>query len=162
LLTPEEAQRATEEMNRAYQQEIGRAKGEIGQIAQAIRNLDEETWREGGRDALTLMTTQVLGTNVSAGTLAALNMVATAETPSQAADRLEAYARSLPPALTPQQLYQLQLVLTKPNVTPLEAYNAIKGNFEHWGIGLLEGPERILRQYLQMAPAVGGGPPTLR
>ncbi|MBM3498164.1 MAG: tetratricopeptide repeat protein [Armatimonadetes bacterium] len=156
LFTPEEARRISQQIDQAHQREVAAAKGQIGQIAQAIRNLDEETWREGGRDSITLMTTQLLGSNASAGTLAALQMVATAETPSQAADRLEAYARTLPPALSPQQLLVIQQVLTQPNVSPEQAYSAIKTNFEQWGIGLLDGPSRALEQALRLAPGVGG------
>jgi tetratricopeptide (TPR) repeat protein len=159
LMTPEEARRVSQQVDQAYQQEVAAARGQIGQIAQAIRNLDEETWREGGRDSITLMATQLLGTNASAGTLSALQMVSTAETPSQAADRLEAYARSLPPALTPQQLYAIQQVLTQPDVTPQQAYGAIKDNFDRWGIGLLDGPARALEQALRMAPGMGGALP---
>jgi cytoskeletal protein RodZ len=156
LFTPQEAQRVAQQIDQAHQKDVALAKGQIGQIAQAIRNLDEETWREGGRDSITLMATQLLGTNASAGTLGALQMVSTAETPAQAADRLEAYARRLPPALTPQQLLAIQQVLTQPNVTPTQAYEAIKGNFDRWGIGLLDGPGRALQQALQMAPGLTG------
>ncbi|MBM3472105.1 MAG: tetratricopeptide repeat protein [Armatimonadetes bacterium] len=156
LFTPEEAQRVAQQIDQAHQRDVALAKGQIGQIAQAIRNLDEETWREGGRDSITLMATQLLGTNASAGALGALQMVGTAETPAQAADRLEDYARRLPPALTPQQLMAIQQVLTQPNVTPTQAYEAIKGNFDRWGIGLLDGPSRALQQALQMAPGLTG------
>jgi len=159
LFTPEEARAVAQQINQAHQQDVALAKGQIGQIAQAIRNLDEETWREGGRDSITLMATQLLGASTSAGTLTALQMVSTAETPAQAADRLEAYARSLPPALTPQQLMVIQQVLTQPSVTPEQAYSAIKGNFERWGIGLLDGPNRALQQALRMAPGMTGALP---
>ena len=50
----------------------------------------------------------------------------------------------------------IQQVLTQPNVTPTQAYEAIKGNFERWGIGLLDGPNRALQQALQMAPGLTG------
>ena len=103
----------------------------------------------------------MLGTQASAGSLEALSMISTAETPSIAADRLEAYARTLPPALSPQQLLAIQQVLTQPNVTPAQAYNAIKGNFDRWGIGLLDGPDAILKQYLNAAGAGVGATPML-
>lgn len=159
LFTPEQARQAAEQIDQAYQRDVALAKAQIGQIAQAIRNLDEETWREGGRDAITLLTTQVLGTNVSPGTLAALQMVSTAETPAQAADRLEAYARTLPPALSPQQLLVIQQVLSRPDIKPEEAYRAIKDNFDRWGIGLLDGPRRALDQLLRGATGLGGTVP---
>jgi len=159
IFTPEQARQVSQQIDQAHQRDVAVARGQIGQIAQAIRNLDEETWREGGRDSITLMATQLLGTNASAGTLAALQMVSTAETPAVAADRLEAYARSLPPALTPQQLFAIQQVLTQPDVTPEQAYGAIKESFDRWGIGLLDGPNRALQQALRMAPGMTGAVP---
>ncbi len=152
LFTPQQAEQVAQAINQAHQQEVAAAGGSIGAIAQMIRNLDEETWREGGRDILVLQATTMLGTSSSAGTLQALSLISTAETPSIAADRLEAYARTLPPSLSPQQLLAIQQVLTRPGITPEQGYYGIKGYFEQWGIGLLDGPDRTLRQYLNMPP----------
>ena len=155
LFTPQQAEQVAQAINEAHQSEVAAAHGQIGAIAQMIRNLDEEIWRDGGRDALVLQASGLLAATGSAGSLQALSLISTAETPAIAANNLEAYARSLPPALTPQQLLAIQQVLTQPGITPDQGYYAIKRGFEQWGIGLLDGPDRALRRHLNMPPPTG-------
>jgi tetratricopeptide (TPR) repeat protein len=156
LMSPQEAQRVVNDMNTAHQQEVAAARAEIGRIAEAIRGLDEETWKEGGRDSIVLMTTQMLGTEVSAGSLQALKLVADAPTPRQAADNLENYARQLPPALPAALVAEMSRVLSTPGIGATQAYGYIKTMFARQGIDLLDEPEKRLKQALSLTPMTTG------
>ncbi len=157
LMTPQQAQAVAEDMNKAQEAEVAAAKAQIGQIAQAIRGLDEETWKEGGRDAIVLQTTQLLGTQASAGALGALKLVADAATPRAAADALEGYARALPPALSVPLVAEVSRALSTPGITPQQAYDYIKSLFQKQGIELLDQPEKRLRDALRLTALPGGG-----